>query len=270
VIAAQGARLGVELAKASRAGARFATEQGGEYFAAGVRGPITGRRADLVIIDDPVKSWAEAESQAARDGLYDWYRAELAARLKPEGRVVLIMTGPGGRALVAPLPTGTAPAGLFAGPYPNAISGLSGWWDAGSPSGFLDATGLPLAASNAVVGAVADKSGNGTVLLPYHISADASPAASLAVPWVNGFLGAVGAPDASIVTYGPSLDADWGSPIPVLNAGRVLPGRGIWSGRGRIGGRERIMSIMRRSRCCIRWPAVAPRSSRRIVPRAVT
>jgi hypothetical protein len=67
-------------------------EGGGEYFAAGVRGPITGRRADLIIIDDPVKSWAEAESQTFRDALYDWYRAELSARLKPGGPVVLMMT----------------------------------------------------------------------------------------------------------------------------------------------------------------------------------
>ena len=57
-----------------------------------VRGPITGRRADLIIIDDPIKSWAEAESQTFRDALYDWYRAELSARLKPGGRIVLIMT----------------------------------------------------------------------------------------------------------------------------------------------------------------------------------
>jgi predicted phage terminase large subunit-like protein len=67
-------------------------EGGAEYFATGVRGPITGRRADLILIDDPVKSWAEAESQVARDALYDWYRGELSARLKPGGRVVLIMT----------------------------------------------------------------------------------------------------------------------------------------------------------------------------------
>lgn len=84
--------LNLKLARESRAATRFATDAGGEYFAAGVRGPITGRRADLIIIDDPVKSWAEAESQIYRDGLYDWYRAELSARLKPGGRIVLIMT----------------------------------------------------------------------------------------------------------------------------------------------------------------------------------
>ena len=91
-IAEHGDRLDLTLAKESRASARFVLEDGGEYFAAGVRGPITGRRADLIIIDDPIKSWAEAESQTFRDALYDWYRAELCARLKPGGRLVLIMT----------------------------------------------------------------------------------------------------------------------------------------------------------------------------------
>jgi hypothetical protein len=91
-IAEHGDLLGLQITKESRAAARFSLEGGGEYFAAGVRGPITGRRADLIIIDDPVKSWAEAESQTFRDALYDWYRAELSARLKPGGPVVLMMT----------------------------------------------------------------------------------------------------------------------------------------------------------------------------------
>lgn len=85
-------RLGLTLARQSRGSARFYLESGGEYFAAGVQGPITGRRADLIVIDDPVKSWAEGENKGARDTLYDWYRAELSARLKPRGRIVLIMT----------------------------------------------------------------------------------------------------------------------------------------------------------------------------------
>ncbi len=92
VIGEFGGGLGIELAGDSRGSGQFRLAQGGEYFAAGVRGPITGRRADLIIVDDPVKSWAEAESEALRDGLFDWYRAELSARLKPGGRVVLIMT----------------------------------------------------------------------------------------------------------------------------------------------------------------------------------
>jgi predicted phage terminase large subunit-like protein len=83
--------LGIALAKDSKAAGRFSLEDGGAYFAAGVHGPITGRRADLILIDDPVKSWAEADSLVHRDALHDWYRAELSARLKPGGRIVLIM-----------------------------------------------------------------------------------------------------------------------------------------------------------------------------------
>jgi predicted phage terminase large subunit-like protein len=64
----------------------------GQYFAAGIRGPLTGRRADLVIIDDPIKSQAEADSPRLRERLWNWYRYDLTTRLKPGGRIVLIMT----------------------------------------------------------------------------------------------------------------------------------------------------------------------------------
>lgn len=91
-IVQHGEALGIGLTAGSRAATEFALASGGEYFAAGVRGPITGRRADLILIDDPIKSWAEADSRNARDALADWYRGELMARLKPKGRIVLIMT----------------------------------------------------------------------------------------------------------------------------------------------------------------------------------
>ncbi|KDM66575.1 MULTISPECIES: phage terminase large subunit [unclassified Acidiphilium] len=92
LIAEAGEDFGLLLDAGNRAAGRFSLQGGGQYFAAGVRGPITGRRADLILIDDPVKSWAEADSRAARDALHDWYRAELLSRLKPGGRVVLVMT----------------------------------------------------------------------------------------------------------------------------------------------------------------------------------
>ncbi len=131
-----------------------------------------------------------------------------------------LATGANTRALIAALPAGsTPPAGTFAGPYPSAISGLSGWWDAGLLAGLRDVNGLPLTASNAVVTSIVDKSGSGVALLPYHITADTTPAATLAVPRVNGYLGAVGAPDPEIVTYGPSLDPDWGLAHPGYELG---------------------------------------------------
>lgn len=86
------ATLGYGLARDDRAAARWRTTTSGEYYAAGIRGPITGRRADLVLLDDPVKSHAEADSAASRDAIWNWYRSDLATRLKPGGRVVLIMT----------------------------------------------------------------------------------------------------------------------------------------------------------------------------------
>ncbi len=84
--------LGYHVARDSRSAARWRTDAGGEYFATGVRGPLAGRRADLIIVDDPVKSYAEADSRYHRDRLWDWYRADLTTRLKPRGRLALVMT----------------------------------------------------------------------------------------------------------------------------------------------------------------------------------
>ncbi len=92
VIQAQSGSLGYRLATDERAAHRWRTTFGGEYFAAGLRGPITGRRADLAIIDDPIKSWAEANSPLAREHTWMWYRTDLLPRLKPQGRVILVMT----------------------------------------------------------------------------------------------------------------------------------------------------------------------------------
>ncbi len=84
--------LGYGLKKDNHAAHRFETTGRGVYFATGLGGAITGRRADLVLIDDPVKSHQEAESAQHRDAAWNWYRSELLPRLKPGGRVVMIMT----------------------------------------------------------------------------------------------------------------------------------------------------------------------------------
>ena len=92
LVAEEREALGYGLAGDSRAAHRFRTTRGGEYFATGIHGPVTGRRADLVLIDDPIKSHAEAESALAREHVWNWYRSELTTRLKPGGRIVLVMT----------------------------------------------------------------------------------------------------------------------------------------------------------------------------------
>jgi predicted phage terminase large subunit-like protein len=71
---------------------QWQTSNGGVYKAAGVGGPITGRRADIALIDDPVKDVAEAESPQFRNMTWNWYTSVLMTRLKPGGSVVLIMT----------------------------------------------------------------------------------------------------------------------------------------------------------------------------------
>jgi predicted phage terminase large subunit-like protein len=85
-------QLGFDLLAGDRSASHWRTSAGGEYFAVGVRGAITGRRADLVIIDDPIKSMGEADSAKHRQYLWDWYTAELITRLKPDARVVIVMT----------------------------------------------------------------------------------------------------------------------------------------------------------------------------------
>jgi phage terminase large subunit-like protein len=84
--------LGYSLDESNRAASRWETTTGGEYFAAGVGGAITGRRADLALIDDPVKSREEAESETVREKTYEWYKSDLVTRLKPKARIILIQT----------------------------------------------------------------------------------------------------------------------------------------------------------------------------------
>lgn len=92
LVATTAGQLGYELEAGTRSAAEWRISTGGEYFATGVRGPIMGRRADLAIIDDPVKSQLEADSPRMRERTWNWYQFDLTTRLKPKARVVLIMT----------------------------------------------------------------------------------------------------------------------------------------------------------------------------------
>jgi hypothetical protein len=75
----------------SKAAGRWETNKGGEYFAVGVQGAVTGRGADLLIIDDP-HSEQDANSATAFDKAYEWYTSGPRQRLQPGGRIVLVMT----------------------------------------------------------------------------------------------------------------------------------------------------------------------------------
>lgn len=85
-------RLGYALLPDERSATNWRTSNGGEYIAVGVKGGITGRRADLIIIDDPIRSQWEADSTSHREQLWEWYKSDLTTRLKPGGRIILVMT----------------------------------------------------------------------------------------------------------------------------------------------------------------------------------
>ncbi len=71
---------------------QWETAAGGGVKAVGVGAGVTGFGAQLIIIDDPVKSRADAESETLREKVWDWYRNDLYTRLEPNGSIVLIQT----------------------------------------------------------------------------------------------------------------------------------------------------------------------------------
>jgi predicted phage terminase large subunit-like protein len=86
---------GVGLQVDSKAAGRWATTKGGDYFAIGVGGAVTGKGADLLIIDDP---HSEQEATLAEtspeiyDKVYEWYTSGPRQRLQPGGAIVIVMT----------------------------------------------------------------------------------------------------------------------------------------------------------------------------------
>jgi predicted phage terminase large subunit-like protein len=85
----------VNLRQDSKAAGRWSTNKDGEYFAIGVGGTVTGKGADLLIIDDP---HSEQEAALASgdpsvfDKVYEWYTSGPRQRLQPGGSIVVVMT----------------------------------------------------------------------------------------------------------------------------------------------------------------------------------
>lgn len=73
---------------------RWTTTNGGFFQSAGVTGPITGRRSNLTIIDDPIKDMRDAESSVVRDAAWEWYRSVIFTRKKAgsKNRIILVQT----------------------------------------------------------------------------------------------------------------------------------------------------------------------------------
>ena len=93
---------GVLLKQDSKAAGRWDTNKGGEYFAVGVGGAMTGRGADVLVIDDP-HSEQDAMSDLALDNAWEWYSSGPRTRLQPGGAIVVVMTRWGTKDLTARL-----------------------------------------------------------------------------------------------------------------------------------------------------------------------
>ena len=82
----------VKLSPSVQRADKWETLQGGGYYGVGVGGALTGMGADILIVDDPVKNWADALSESKRRSIWEWYTTTAYTRLMPSGGVLLIMT----------------------------------------------------------------------------------------------------------------------------------------------------------------------------------
>ena len=92
LISEHSATLGISLAADSQAAGRWSLNTGAEYYAAGVGTGIAGFRAKLGLIDDPIRSRQDADSELIRDRIWDWYINDFKTRLVPHAAEILIQT----------------------------------------------------------------------------------------------------------------------------------------------------------------------------------
>lgn len=93
LLEAEGWRFGVKIDPTSHASDRWNIEgyEGG-MVTAGAGGTITGRGADLLICDDPIKNAEEAHSKLLRNKVWDWWTSTAYTRLEPNGTAIVIQT----------------------------------------------------------------------------------------------------------------------------------------------------------------------------------
>lgn len=85
----------VKLASDSKAAGLWHTNWGGEYFSVGVKGKVTGRGADIAIVDDPHSEQEAKQAEtnpAVFDDVYSWYTSGIRQRLQPGGAIIIVVT----------------------------------------------------------------------------------------------------------------------------------------------------------------------------------
>ena len=83
--------LSTRVSETSGAAHSWMTTAGGGMHTAGVGGEFTGRGFDLMICDDPIKNWEQANSELQRENDWEWYQTTFRTRLEPGGSIVIIM-----------------------------------------------------------------------------------------------------------------------------------------------------------------------------------
>jgi predicted phage terminase large subunit-like protein len=86
------ALFGIEVSQKSKSAKRWSTTAGGYMVSVGMGGAITGRSADIAIIDDPVKGAEEVASPTTREKHKEWFATTLSTRVQKGGAIILIMT----------------------------------------------------------------------------------------------------------------------------------------------------------------------------------
>lgn len=92
IIQANEDQLTVRIRQDSSRAARWKTEKGGGMAAVGIGGPITGRGANILLIDDYIKEIKEALSKTHKEQLYEWWKTVARTRVEPGGSVIIIAT----------------------------------------------------------------------------------------------------------------------------------------------------------------------------------
>ena len=82
----------LELRADEKSKAKWKTKEGGSYTSVGMGGAMTGRGANIALIDDPLKNREDADSKVIREKQWSWFISTLFTRLEPNGKVILVLT----------------------------------------------------------------------------------------------------------------------------------------------------------------------------------
>lgn len=85
-------KLTVRISETASSASEWETAQGGGMLSRGIGGSITGRGANVFIVDDPIKNFEQAHSKQWRDEVWNWWLSTARLRLEPGGAVIVVMT----------------------------------------------------------------------------------------------------------------------------------------------------------------------------------